>query len=78
MDDLGRNLNSGKQPDLILLDFSKAFNKVTYLKLLYKLQVHGVRGKILGWIESFLIGGTQCVVLDSDISTEVPVSSGVP
>ena len=55
-----------------------AFNRVNYLKLLYKLQVHGVRGKKLGWIEYFLTGGTQCVVLDSDISTEVQVSSGVP
>ena len=43
--------------------------------LLYKLQVHGVQGKTLGWIESFL---TQCVVLDGDTSTEFPVSSGVP
>ena len=64
--------------DLILLDFSKAFNKVNHLKLLYKLQLHGVQGKTLGWIESFLIGRTQCVVLDGDTSTELPVSSGVP
>ena len=78
VEDLARNLISGKQSDLILLDFSKAFDKVNHLKLLYKLQVHGVQGKTLGWIESFLIGRTQCVVLDGDTSTELPVSSGVP
>ena len=78
VEDLARNLTSGKQSDLILLDFSKAFDKVNHLKLLYKLQVHGVQGKTLGWIESFLIGRTQCVVLDGDTSTELPVSSGVP
>ena len=77
VEDLARNLTSGKQSDLILLDFSKAFDKVNHLKLLYKLQVHGVQGKTLGWIESFLIGRTQCVVLDGDTSTELPVSSGV-
>ena len=38
----------------------------------------GGQDKTLGWIESFLIGRTQCVVLDGDSSTELPVSSGVP
>ena len=71
-------MTSGKQTDLILLDFSKAFDKVNHLKLLYKLQVHDVQGKTLGRIESFLIGRTQCVVLDDDSSSELPVSSGVP
>ena len=71
-------MTSGKQSDLILLDFSNAFDKVNHLKLLYKLQLHGIQGKTLGWIESFLIGRTQCVVLDGDSSTELPVSSGVP
>ena len=70
-------MTSGKWSDLILLDFSKAFAKVNHLRLLYKLQLHGVQGKTLGWIESFLIGRTQCVVLDGDSSTELPVSSGV-
>ena len=78
MEDLARGLTSGKQSDLILQDFSKAFDKVNHLKLLYKLQLHGIQGKTLGWIESFLIGRTQCVVLDGDSSTELPVSSGVP
>ena len=49
-------MTSGKQTDLILIDFSKALDKVNHLKLFYKLQVHGVQGKTLGWIESFLIG----------------------
>ena len=48
IDDLARNMTEGKQTDLILLDFSKAFDKVNHLKLLYKLQVHGVQGRTLG------------------------------
>ena len=75
---LARNFTSGKQTDLILLDFSKAFDNVNHLKLLYKLKLHGVQGKTLGWIESFLIGRTQCVVHDGGGSAEFPVSSGVP
>ena len=68
-------MTEGKQ---VLLDFSKAFDKVNHLKLLYKLQVHGVQGKTLGWIESFLVGRSQTVVLDGESSDELPVLSGVP
>ena len=71
-------MTEGKQTDLILLDFSKAFDKVNHLKFLYKLQVHGVQGKTLGWIESFLVGRSQTVVLDGESSDELPVLSGVP
>ena len=35
VDDLGRQFTQGHQVDLVLLDFSKAFNKVNHLKLLY-------------------------------------------
>ena len=78
IEDLARNMTESKQTDLILLDFSKAFDKVSHLKLLYKMQVHGVQGKTLGWIESFLVGRSQTVVLDGESSDELPVLSGVP
>ena len=68
----------GKQIDLILLDFSKAFDKVNHLKLLYKLSCLGVKGNTLNWIQSSLIGHTQTVVLDGESSEEVKVTSGVP
>ena len=76
--DLARNMTSGKQTGLILLDFSKTFDKVNHLKLLYKLKLHGVQGNTLGWIESFLIGRTQCIIHDGGSPAELPVSSGVP
>ena len=67
----------GKLSDLVLLDFSKAFDKVNHLKLLYKLSCFGVKGNTLNWILSFLIGRTQTVVLDGESSNEVPVTSEV-
>ena len=57
---------------------SICFYKVNHLKLLYKLQLHGVQGKKLRRIESFLIGRSQTVVLNGNNSDEPPVSSGVP
>ena len=67
-----------KQTNLILLDFNKAFDKVNHLKLLYKLSCFVVKGTILNWIQSFLIGRIQTVVLDRESSKEVTVTSGVP
>ena len=66
VEDLGRQLSLGKQTDLILLDLSKAFVKVNLLKLLYKLSCFGVKGNTSNWIQSFLIGHTQTVVLDGE------------
>ena len=77
VEDLGK-LSLGKQTDIILLDFSKAFGKVNHLKLLYKLSCFGVKGNTLNCIQSFLIGHTQTVVLDGESSEEVKVTSGVP
>ena len=45
--DLALNLNNKGQTDVILLDFSKAFNKVLHEHLILKLQYYGIRGKTL-------------------------------
>ena len=78
VEDLARRLTLGKQTYLILLDFSKAFNKDNHLKLLYKLSTFGITGNTLKWIKAFLNGRSQTVVLEGESSKEVPVTSGVP
>ncbi|MCG8115263.1 MAG: reverse transcriptase family protein [Candidatus Thiodiazotropha taylori] len=75
---LVNSISSGKQTDLIQLDFSKAFDKVNHQKLLFILQEYGVSPQILNWTRSFHIGRSQTVVLDGDCSNEVPVTPGVP
>ncbi|KAI8518059.1 hypothetical protein Bbelb_040760 [Branchiostoma belcheri] len=78
IDDLAHNRENGTQTDLIIMDFAKAFDKVPHLRLIHKLQFYGITGKALVWIQNFLQGRSQTVVLDGERSDPVPVTSGVP
>ena len=78
IEEIEQNLSEGKQTDVILLDFSKAFDKVSHEKLIHKLHGYGIRGETLSWIKAFLNGRSQTVVLEGDCSEEVPVTLGVP
>ena len=78
IDDILQAVNLKSQVDLILLDFSKAFDMVNHEKLLYKLHFYGIRGQTLQWIKSFLDNRSQSVVVNGSASSTIPVSSGVP
>ena len=73
VEDLARNVSKGNQTDLILLDFSKAFDKVNSLQT--PLETPPVWNQ---WIRAFLGNRSQTVVLDGEESESVPVTSGVP
>ena len=78
VEDLARNAGFGKQTDLILLVFSKAFNKVNHSKLIWKLHNYGIRSNVLSLIHAFLGDRTQRVVVEGEKSETVLVTSGVP
>ena len=71
-------LNDRKQVDSILLDFSKAFDKVCHRKLLLKLKNYGIPAKLLNWIDNFLNDRTQSVVVRGVQSERSIVKSGMP
>ncbi|KAK3098073.1 hypothetical protein FSP39_015909 [Pinctada imbricata] len=78
LQELSDSLNTGDQIDCVLLDFSKAFDKVPHQRLLHKCHHYGIRGNTLKWISSFLQQRTQEVVCEGVKSGRSPVSSGVP
>ena len=78
INDIMTSTYNKQQVDLILLDFSKAFDKVSHEKLLLKMHTFGVRGQTLKWIKSFLDNRTQSVLLNGTSSEAIPVPSGVP
>ena len=77
-DSVLKSLNEGNEVDVIYLDFSKAFDKVDHNILLAKLKRYGVTGQLYAWIESFLRGRKQAVVVDGHKSEFVDVDSSVP
>ena len=78
VEELTTNLESSKQADVLIMDFSKAFNKVNHSLLLHKLQRYGVQGTTSTWIANFLNNGRQAVVVSGASSHFMNVMSGVP
>ena len=76
--DLAQSVNKNIQTDLIIMDFAKAFDKVSHRHLLYKLSYYGINNNALHWISDFLSQRTQSVVLEGEKSDTIPVTSGVP
>lgn len=60
-----------------MLDFTKAFDKVSRTKLLLKYHEYGIQGHVLHWIKAFLSNRSQTVVSENENSSHVPVTSGV-
>jgi hypothetical protein len=78
INDWAKTINARGQVDVMLLDFSKAFDMVPHQRLLQKLTYYGVNGSTNAWIEAFLSHRTQKVSCSGTHSDSVAVTSGVP
>ena len=78
VDEVTREIEKGNQEDTIVLDFSRAFDKVSHTLLIHKLQRYGIRGRTNAWIKDFLTDRQQAVVVEGTRSDPLPVESGVP
>jgi len=70
--------NQKGQCDVLLLDFSKAFDKISHSLLYHKLSHYGIQGSLLSWLASFLSHRSQYVILENQKSDTTQVLSGVP
>ena len=62
----------------VLLDISKASDKVWHKGLIYKLKQNGISGKLLNLIIDFLSNRKQRVVLNGKYSSWTNVETGIP
>jgi hypothetical protein len=76
--DLVTTLMSERKPiDIVFIDFAKAFDKVPHGRLILKLRGLGIREPLIGWLEAFLRGREQRVVMGDYVAEWVDVLSGV-
>ena len=78
IDELLECTEKGKQTNVLIMDFAKAFDKVNHSLLLHKLYHYGIRSQTNAWIADFLRNRRQAVVVNGVSSSFIGVRSGVP
>ena len=79
INDFAESLNRNEQTDVIFLDFSKEFDKVSHQHLFHKLHHYGIQGDLYTNLDkSFVSNRVQQIVVDGQQSNLTAVTSGVP
>ncbi|GAB0209616.1 mitochondrial enolase superfamily member 1 [Grus japonensis] len=71
-------VDEGRAVDVVYLDFSKAFDTVSYNILTGKLRKRGLDEWTVRWVENWMNGRAQRVVISDAESSWRPVARGVP
>ena len=56
IDEVTEDLEKGNQVDVLVLDFSKALDKVSHCLLIHRLQCYGITGKLNASRASYMTG----------------------
>ena len=75
-EEITKLVDAGTPADVIYLDFKKAVDKVPHQRLILKLKSRGMGNSIINWIEQWLTGRRQRVVVDGEVSSWKSVLSG--
>ena len=73
-----KSFDDGFEVRGVFLDISKAFDKVWYKGIIFKLQQNGIPGKLLRVLSDFLKDRKQRVILNGQFSSWASVNAGVP
>ena len=67
-----------KYTGVVMVDMSKAFDRVQHARLVSVLFSFGLSGSVLPWFSSYLSDRSQCVRIGDTISASSICSRGVP
>ena len=73
-----KNIDEGNLTGAVLLDLSKAFDKIDHFLFKSKLTALGVRGRALAWFDNYLSDRTQSVSVNGTYSDTSDLLLGVP
>lgn len=76
--DLHECLHKLQFTDAIFIDFSKAFDRVPHKRLMQKINCLKLDVNTTSWINEFLCGRSQKVIINNNLSSSCCVKSGVP
>ena len=63
---------------MVFCDISKAFDRVWHQGLIFKLKQYGISNDLLAFLTNYLSNRKQSVVLNDSISSNLPLTAGVP
>jgi len=72
------SFEKGYSFDILYLDIAKAFDSISHVKLIRRLQHVGIQGLLLKWLTIWLTQRTQAVKIGDTLSSFRKVRSGVP
>ena len=77
--ELARTAEAKKTTYAVVLDFKKAFDKVSHALLMQKWKlIPDMHPQLVNWVQDFLTNRRQRVVIKGECSSELELSSGVP
>ena len=78
LDNIRKSVDEGNLVGAVFIDLSKAFDTISYSKLLQKLCLHGIEGQELEWFKDYLFNRQGSVYFNNGISQREMFSTGVP
>ena len=78
IDHISQEMDSGKTPGVLYIDVSKAFDKLSFEIIMYKLKYYGVMGTELRLLTDYLTNRKQYVHFNNHNSDTTNISTGVP
>ena len=78
VDHLSKEMDIGNIPCALYIDFSKAFDMLSFDIILQKLKYYGIVGKELLLLTSYLKNRKQYVIFNNHESSVTDITNGVP
>ena len=71
-------VNSNKMVGIMMINLSAAFDMVDHSILMQKLEIYGLHDQARNWLQSYLSGRSQAVMVDGALSPALSLTCGVP